>query len=219
MAADKHSSFASSLGTWLRNAVFLALVVLLAMCSYLVFRSATLIYRLEQSVVAVSSDVKEVASTAATLSQDVAAIREDIVNVKEKALDSIRYEEARHAIDEAIAFGAAAKAESSQLTDTAEEEISALLKSLVVSGCTAEVYGRKQSIMTLYGRIYGKYKLKQNVLTSAEDFIAQIASKSVLGNTYYLVDKDGEKSELSEWLTNRLKAIRKRNANDGGATR
>ena len=205
---EQQASPAASFGAWLRRAVLIALILLLAMCCYFVYRMSMLVYRVEESVVAVSADVKEVTATVATFSRDVSAIREDIGKLKERAQKSIPYEEARHAMEEALAIGAAAKADSSALSPTAEREISALLKSLAFSGCTAEVRGREQSVLTLYGALYGKYKLKKNTLTSAEDFIDQVATKNMLGTTYFLVDKASERVQLSTWLTDRLKAIR-----------
>ena len=205
---EQQASPAASFGAWLCNAVLIALILLLAMCCYFVYRLSMVAYRVEESVVAVSDDVEDVASTVAILCRDVSAIREEIATLRTKAQDSIPYEEARHAIEEALALGAAAKADSSALSPTAEREISALLKSLTSSGCTAEVGGRKQSIFALHSRVYGRYKLKKNTLTSAEDFIDQVATATMLGKTYYLVDKSGERVQLRTWLTDRLEAIR-----------
>ena len=199
---------ASSFSAWLRNVVLVVLILLLGLCCYFVYRVSMVAYRVEESIVAVSSDLKEVTSTVAAVSRDVSAIREDIAKFKEKAKESVPYEEARQAIEEALALGAAAKADSSALSASAEREINALLKSLILCGLRVEVGGRTQSVLILYGWIYGEYKIKQNTLTSAEDFIDQVGTKSILGKTYYLVDQEGNRVQLSTWLMNRLRGIR-----------
>jgi outer membrane murein-binding lipoprotein Lpp len=199
---------ASLLGTWLRNAALAVSVVLLGMSCYFVYRLSMIAYRVEQATVAVSSDVKTVTSTLATLSRDVSAMRDDIVRLKEKVQQSVPYEEVRHAIDEALAVGASLKAESPVLPTAAAQEIGALLTSLMLSGCRAEVGGKQQSVLTLYARLYAKYKLRQNTLSSAEDFIEQVASESVLGRTYYLVQKDGNRVPLGAWMKDRLSQMR-----------
>ena len=202
------ASAASRFGRWLRNGVFAALIVLIVTCCYFVYRLSMVAYRMEQSIVAVSADVKQVTSTAAVLSRDVSAIREDIAELKQKTRESVPYEEAKRAMDEALAVGAAVKADSSKLPAASEREISALLKSLVLSPYSAEVGGDKQSIFMLYGWLYGRYRLTKNTLTSTEDFIERVGTKSILGKTYYLVDKEGKRIQLSDWLTERLKEMR-----------
>ncbi len=109
---------------------------------------------------------------------------------------------------EALAVGVSVKADSSKLSAANEREIRELLKSLVLSGYSVEVGGARQSIFTLYGWVYGRYKLMKNTLTSTEDFIERVGTKSILGKTYYLVDKEGKRIQLSDWLRDRLKEMR-----------
>lgn len=199
---------ASPTSAWLRNAVFVALIVLIGMCGYFVYRFSMVMYRIEEVVVMVSSDVKDVTSTMGALSRDVAAIREDITSFREKAQESLPYEEIRHAIEEALAISAAATSDQANLSSASEKEIAALLKSLLFSGYTAEVGGRTQSVVALYGQIYGKYRMKRNTLTSAEDFIEQVATKNMLGKEYYIFDKTEKRLLLADWMKERLKQMR-----------
>jgi hypothetical protein len=206
--AGERASRADVVGAWLRNAALVALIAFLGMCGWFVYRLSRVAYGVEQAVAGVSEDVQEVTATVATLCGDVAAMRTEIVALKAKAEDSVPYDEVESAFEEALALGQAMKADSSALPPAAEAEIAALLKSLTTSGCTAEVGGRKQSVFTLHARLYTKYRLKQNTLTSVEDFIDQVATASMLGKTYYLVDKSGQRVELAAWLRDQLATIR-----------
>jgi len=199
---------ARSPGGWLRNAVLVALTVLLGMCCYFVFRLSMLAYRVEQSVAEVAADVKAVTATVATLSADVAAIREDILALKSTAQEYVPYEEVRHMVDEVLAFGEAVRADSSALPESAEVEIRSLLNSLLVSGQSVEVGGESRSVARLYAELYAKYKLKKRALSSAEDFIDEVGTQTMSEETYYLVDEDGTRVHLSTWLGDRLGEIR-----------
>ena len=115
----------------MRNTVLIALILVLVMCCYFVCRLSMVAYRVEDSVVAVSSDVRKVTSTVAAVSRDVSAIREDIAKLKEraKAKESVAYEEAWHAIEEALAHGTAAKGDFSALAAIAARGMRTHLRS------------------------------------------------------------------------------------------
>jgi prophage DNA circulation protein len=206
--AGEQASRADSVGAWLRNVLLVMVILVVGACGWFVYRLSRIAYGVEKAVVAVSDDLQQVTATVATLSGDVSAIRTEILELKNRAQESIPYEEVEHAFEELQALGAAAKADSTELTPDAEAEIKALLKSLSTSGCTAEVRGDSKSIFTLHARLATKYKLKKKTLKSAEDFIDQVATTTTFGNTYYLVDAPGKRTELAEWLKARLAEIR-----------
>lgn len=198
----------SAVSAWLRNLLMAALVLLLCVTSLLMYRMAVVVSRLENLVGSVSSDVKSVTSTVSDLSQDISDIRDDLSGLKDKAREAIPYEEARSIIEEAFAIGAAAEGDEAELSDEAEHEIKALLARLMSSGYESQCGDNKQSAATLYARLYGKLKLKKASIGSAEDFIEQVASQSMTGDIYYLLDAEGNEIVLSDWMRGQLAEVR-----------
>lgn len=197
-----------SIGAALRNAVLAALLVLLLMCCWLAYRVATIMHRVEQATAAVSEDMKAVTTKVAAHARDVADIRAEITSLKDKAKQSVVYAEIREAFDAALNAGAPEKAEPPAAAPAAKEEIQALLKALLASGCRGEVGGKEQSCLKMYARLYAKYRLRPKSVWSAEDFIAQFGPEASSEKAYFLFEPDGKRVPLADWMRDRLARIR-----------
>ena len=57
-----------------------------------------------------------------------------------------------------------------------------------------------------------KHSLYRGKITSAEDFIAKIATATVMGRPYVVLLQDGAKRDLNEWLLEALREYRARRA-------
>jgi hypothetical protein len=202
------SSVGDSVRLWLRNGVLVALIVLLLSVSYLFYRMSVAVARMEQAITAIGNDVQQVTSTVAKMSGDVSTLRDGAVRLMEKVSNSVPVDQAKHAIDEALAVGASIKADAPVLSEKDEKEISALLSSILDSDCTAEVGGEDKALLTLYATVYARYRLVKNTLKSPEDFIERVGTESVSGKPYLLVTKTGVKTPLGEWLRAKLRELR-----------
>ena len=196
---------AGKIRRWLGRIDLFLLAVLLLLSIHLVWRLTILTYRLDHTVAALSDDVKQVTETAAIISCDVAALREGLGAIKDKLAQSIPLGGLKSALDAALTIGGAVRADSSALDPAAESEIKALLTALLYSGMRYDDDGKQRSVTRIWTALYTKYKVMRKGLVSAEDFIDKVATRSVLGNTYYLLDKDGERVALRDWM---LEALR-----------
>ena len=192
------------------NLVLLLVACLLGISVLFAWRLGMITYRVEQAVVAVSDDLKEVTGTAAQISRDVREIREELKEVKVKVEQSLPVEELDSLMDAALQMGRSFKADSPSLDADAEREIKYLLRALLLSGMKYERRGKERPISLLYATLYAKYKSLRGALASAEDFVDKVATKSVLGRSYYIVDKEGNRHALRDWM---LETLEKRRAN------
>ncbi len=193
---------------WLVNVVLVLLCGLLAFMIHFVWRLTTVVQRVDHLLATVSEDLRQVAGTSAEISRDISAIRSEMAELKARADASVPIRELRSALDAALEMGASLKAESSPLDAEAEGEIEGLLRSLLFSRMKYDYRGKQRAIALLYGKLYGKYKLMRNALSSADDFIEKVASKGLLGKAYYIVDADGNRHALRDWMLDKLEEHR-----------
>ena len=66
--------------------------------------------------------------------------------------------------------------------------------------------------MELYVALRTKYQLYMKGISSAEQFIDDLATKTVVGSPYRVVLEDGERRPLNEWLGEALESRRRRKA-------
>jgi hypothetical protein len=60
----------------------------------------------------------------------------------------------------------------------------------------------------LYARIYPKYLGMRKALTSSEDFIEKVGSKTMFGNDYMIAGTNGAPMKLGAWFERELARIR-----------
>ncbi len=116
-----------------------------------------------------------------------------------KWLEGIGAARAADVLDEVADVAKGLGRESAGPDANAQAEIAHLLSRIRSSGLTFEGGGKPYSATRLYLQLYGKYKLYEKSLGSAEDFIGRVAAKGVTGRKYSVVEKDGAKRELGEW--------------------
>ena len=203
---------------WLVRVNLFLLACLLLLSMNLVWRLTTLTCRIDGTAAELSSDVAQVANTAGTIARDVEGLREEMRELKGKVAESLPVEEFKGAIDAALAAGKAITADSSELSPSADAEIKALLRALLYSGMKYEDDGQERSVTRLWSRLYAKYRVMRKGLVSVEDFIDKVASTSVLGHEYYLIDETGERVLLEDWMLDALSRHRQeRDDKDAGA--
>jgi len=199
---------------WLVRVNLFLLACLLLLSMNLVWRLTTLIFRIDRTAASMSRDVAQVAGTAGTIARDVEGLREEARELKGRLAESVPVEEFTDAFDAVLTAGRAITADSSELPPSADAEIKALLRALLYSGMRYDDDGEERSVGSLWGRLYAKYRVMRKGLVSAEDFIEKVASRSVLGHEYYLIDETGERVLLEDWMLEALSGHRQER--DGG---
>ena len=193
---------------WLVNLVLVFVAGVLGFSMYFVWRLGRLTYSIQEAVVAISDDVKEVSGTAAQISGDVREIRQELGEVKERVSESVPVNELSSVVDAVLEVGESIKAGSVALDAQAEREIRYLLGALLLSKMKYDLRGEHRPISYLYATLWGKYRTLRGTLVSAEDFVERAATKSYLGRPYYIVDKEGNRRALKEWMLETLQAHR-----------
>ncbi len=165
-------------------------------------------FRVEQSIASVSHDLEKMTGTGARISQKVDEIVEKLERLEEKTKSSLHVNEAKHIIEEITDLKNTRSEETIGPGDSAKKEIEYLLAAVKDSGFQfGHEAGKRRSAMNYYLRFYGKYKMYKKSLATADDFIDKVASKTIAGNSYYLIE-DGKERPLGEWLRGILKKKR-----------
>jgi hypothetical protein len=105
------------------------------------------------------------------------------------------------------------------LADTARSEIAHLLGQLERSGCEFRRNGDWYSAIDARAHLDKKYHylLDRDLISKAEDFIEQAASRSSMSGKVYEVRCGGEPITTSaQWLARELQRYRERNKTNGG---
>ncbi len=192
--------------TWLRRIVLGCIVVFVGMLCIFVWRLSMVVYRVE-------SDLQQVTSTAANISQQVNQVSERLEVLGKKTSEALRLDELENVLDE-VAELRSAEERSTPLAPKVEAEIDYLLSYIKDSGRQYEYSGKVRSARRFHLQLSGKYKMYRKTLTSAEDFIEKVATNTLAGNPYYIVDKD-QRQRLDGWL---VEALRKYRASGGNVS-
>lgn len=172
---------AGGLTTWFKRLVLLATAVLLCVLSVFMWRLSVLVQRLDQSVEALSSKVDK--------ASQVASQAGELLDPR-RVLDELRSEET--ASDASATAG-----EIAHLMDR--------IGQLELS----YIYGDdSRSAAWVQTKLWIKYQTFRSQIGSAEDFIQKVASRTMDNEVYYVVQKNGEKEELSVFLTEALQSHR-----------
>jgi len=197
-----------TLDIWLKRAAWLFIILLLGSGVLFMWRMSQLVAHLDSTIAAVSSDVKQVTQTAADVSRQVNAIIERMDRLEEKADLAFHVDELESILTEMGEVTGDTVPDNIKSNPVADSEIRYLLNYVRKSGLNFEYSGKEKSDTMFYLQLYAKYKSYAKTLTSAEDFIAECATKTIAGNIYY-VNNNGEKTELAVWLSDALTSHRR----------
>ncbi|MGJ4745325.1 DUF5329 domain-containing protein [Leptospira sp. SA-E8] len=91
-----------------------------------------------------------------------------------------------------------------------EDEIKALVSSLdSCKGCVFIRNGSEHKLDEAKAHLLRKYDAAKSKISSTEDFIKGLASKSsITGTAYKIKFPDGKEVESEKWLTDKLKELR-----------
>ena len=193
--------------SWLVKVLLILSSCLLGLCCFLVWRAGMVMYRVEQSVVAIGGDVKQVTGTAARISTKLDKAMDRIDKLENKLKDAVPVEELENVLEEVKrAREKSANLEPSRRAEV-DKEVQYLLTTIRRSGCRYERDGKETSPLSFYGYLLSKYKLYEGNVTSAEDFIDKVATRTMTGKPYYII-RDGAKVELPAYLRQELAKYR-----------
>ena len=209
-----------AIGTWLKRLTLVAAIALLACCSWFVWRISMVAYQMEGAIVAISADVKQMSSTGAQISEHLQKLDDRLRAIEEKAADAMNIDEFEHLLDEIDVIRNGQPSTASAASPDTEREIKHLLAQIRSSGhrFAYSVLGsdKSKSGTVLYLQLYTKYKTYKNAISSAEDFIDKVGTKTIVGQPYQVVISPDETVPLNDWLTEELKNYRESRSESAG---
>lgn len=192
---------------WMVRIVTLLGAALVAMSCYFVWRISMVAYRMEQAVVEISSDIRVVTGTAADLAVKIDELSNRVARLAEKSSDAIGLDELETALDGIAELRRGRDEPTSTIDPRTEGEIRYLLDTAILrSGKRFEWSGKSRSAAGAYAYFLAKYKLYEKTLTSAEDFVDKVATRTLTGRPYQVL-VDGRRQPLDQYL---LEALGKR---------
>ncbi|MCC5845972.1 MAG: DUF5329 family protein [Verrucomicrobia bacterium] len=170
----------------------------------LLWRSGQLVGELHGTLVAISEDLKDVSTVAGTISRDVETLRTQVEEIREKVDDVVPREQLQGTIADAQRIRDGLGRSDGSLPAEEQEHIEALLRRLAASDLRYESRRGLLPVEILWGRIQTRYLSMRNTLTSAEEFIDVVATRSMLGVEYRVTEADGGSLTLREWMHGEL---------------
>ena len=191
-----------------RHIIWILMAVLLASLCVLTWRLTILVGKIDSATSAITPDLKQITSVWAKFALELQDIGASRAWIKDEMSDAVRIDEAQNVIDELSSLNKEEEKGGKGPDDKSEAEIYYLLSCIGNSDLKIEYSGKEHSALRMRIQLSEKYKTYKHTLVTTEDFISRVATKTIAGNTYYIVQKDGTKTELASWLTDLLKKYR-----------
>ncbi|MHC4198962.1 MAG: DUF5329 family protein [Planctomycetota bacterium] len=186
------------------RAIQIMTIVLLCVACVLTVHLTILTNRITRAVDANAENVTKTMATAARISEKGDKLELRVTKWRR----TVRADEVASALDEVTKIGDGLGGEGAGPDAKAKAEIAHLLARIRGSGLRFEYDGKRHSSARFYLQMLAKQKAYEKTLASAEDFIANVATRTMTGKSYRVVAADGSKRELADWLAERLREHR-----------
>lgn len=206
-----------AIGTWLRRLILIAVVALLACCSWFVWRISMVAYQIGSAIVAISADVKQMSSTAAQISGHLQKLDDRLQSLEQKAADAMNLDELEILIDEIEVIRNGQPSAAGLPSPDTEREIKHLLTQIRGSKHRFVYSDENKGGLRFYLQLYAKYKAYDKVIGTTEDFIDKVATKTIAGQPYQVVVSPDQFIALNDWLTEELTKFRSTSPSAGDA--
>ena len=191
---------------WLMRLVLVLIACLLSSSIYLIWRVAAVVYRLEQQVVILGSDVQQVTATSAHIAAQMDRMVEGMEKIEAKTSQALHKDEFRALIDEAEQLGPDIF-KGDPPDDVTVRQINRLLKAVAESGLQFKSNRRRYPAEKFSTLLYSKYWLYRKSIDSVDDFIDNVAARSMLGGPYMVIHGDDREQPVADWLREQLRRL------------
>lgn len=183
--------------SWLFRLNLFMLSVLLAFCCFLLWRISQVAMRVETVIAQNTEEITQIAKTAANVSKELDRAMQTIESLEE----SIRGSFDPEMFQDMMATSVATEAEDGgKLAEQDAEAILALLDRIRESGLRFGYDNKEFSAHRMYVQLNIKFRTFRRDLASVDEFIDRVATKTINGHTYSVIEKDGTRKPLPEWL-------------------
>ena len=145
------------------------------------------------------------------IARDLDEVRTGVHDVRQDVTEFMRGREVRAVGQELIHIAPEVIVGGGPPSENAPEEIAYLLARVLHGGRSFRMGDDSVSTLRLYGQLAVKQKAYQRAISSAEDFIDNVAT-SMHGKTYHVVHDDDGTTPLADWLRGQLAEYRQRSA-------
>src|SRR5262245_10155945 len=205
---SSNTPITDAIGTWLKRLALLAVIALLAVSAWCVWRISMVGAQTENAIVTISADVKQMSSTGAQISEHLERLDDRLQSLEEKAADAMNLDEFENLLEEIDVIRSTQPSTAGTTSPAAEREIKHLLAHIRNSKHRFVYSDENKGGMRFYLQLYTKYKAYDNIIGSAEDFIDKVASKTIVGQPYQVVISPDQTIALNDWLMQELTQYR-----------
>jgi len=205
MDSRKTQNEVRTLKSWSRPAIVhsICMLVFTAFACFVLFQIGQAVKamgeatsKLAARVDGIGAKIEQVTGSAAKVSKNVETLAESIDRLAKK-------------VDAANRLAGNLKRDGAALTPDEERVINRLLLEVRGSGLRFVRSGKNYSALTTYAWLWAKYKILKSTISTADDFIAKVGTKELVGDPYEVEMADGTRKPLAEWLDKRLTEVRK----------
>lgn len=168
-------------------------------------------------LVMVGSVAYRASATVNRILNDVDRVVERLEALEQKLDRTVPVDELDSILNEVALLQEDAEQDSLKFKPDAEAEVKFLLRRLRSVADEYRYSDESRSPLRFYAHLYAKYRVYRGSLTSAEDFIDRVATKTVTGKTYFAVLEDGSTKELAKLLREELQRYREEGGTVAGA--
>jgi hypothetical protein len=197
-----------SILTWLKRLLLVLGAALMGLLCVLLWQLSVLVADIDRSVSDMAADMKQVTATAAAFSVRFDELGARLDRFEEAATALLDKDRLTSVEESAETVLQSAMSPKPNLDTGAQAEINYLLETIGQPTVRYEYRGKQRPPLWVRWKLEAVFRLYKNVITTAEDFIAKVATKTMDGYIYYVVDENGAKTELGSWLREALAKYR-----------
>ncbi len=190
---------------WGMTILLILLTVLTAFSSLFLWRLSRVALEVEKALSTNAASVEQIARTGARLSEQIDRIMNRLEALEGRLDEAIPDEEIESLIDELGHLKQGLSGEGAVRSATGETAIEGMLDRIGNSGLRFGYEDKEYSAFRFKTQLRIKYQTFKRTISSPEDFIEKVATKTINGHPYFVIMEKGEKQPLDGWLRSSLK--------------
>ncbi len=190
---------------WSTTVLLLLLTILTAFSSLLLWRLSQAVFEAEKVLSTNASSVEQIAKTGARISEQIDRIMDRLEALEGRLDEVLPDEEIGSLVEELGNLKQGLSGEGAVRSASCETVIDTMLERIGSSGLRFGYEDKEYSAFRFKTQLRIKYQTFKRTISSPEDFIEKVATKTINGRPYFVITENGEKQPLDGWLKSSLK--------------
>ena len=185
---------------WGTTILLVLLTVLTAFSALFLWRLSRVALEVEKALSTNAASIEQIARTGARISEQIDRIMNRLEALEDRLEEAIPNEEIESLIGELGHLKQGLSGESAVRSVTGEAAIETMLDRIGNSGLRFGYEEKEYSAFRFKTQLRIKYQTFKRTISSPEDFIEKVATKTINGHPYFVITENGEKQPLDGWL-------------------